>query len=70
MKGRNGKEYMFSIKYSLSHLWLFMNKVNDILHLALSQYAATSLTEVSNADVDFTEAGLMSFTNNIPPLNC
>ena len=48
-----------------------MNNVNDIRAFGLSQYAATSVTEVSNVDVDFTEAGLMwFFTNNIPPLNC
>ena len=50
---------------------LFMNNVNDIRAFGLSQYAATSVTEVSNVDVDYTEAGLMLFfTNNIPPLNC
>ena len=36
-----------------------MNNVNDIRAFGLSQYAATSVTEVSNMDVDFTEAGLM-----------
>ena len=34
---------------------LFMNNVNDIRAFGLSQYAATSVTEVSNVDVDFTE---------------
>ena len=38
---------------------LFINNVNDIRAFGLSQYAATSVTEVSNVDVDFTEAGLM-----------
>ena len=36
-----------------------MNNVNDIRAFGLSKYAATSVTEVSNVDVDFTEAGLM-----------
>ena len=36
-----------------------MNNVNDIRAFGLSQYAATSVTEVSNVDVDFTEAELM-----------
>ena len=38
-----------------------MNNVNDIRTFGLSQYAATSVTEVSNVDqdVDFTEAGLI-----------
>ena len=36
-----------------------MNNVNDIRAFGLSQYAATSVTEVSNVDVDFTEAGLI-----------
>ena len=39
---------------------LFMNNnVNGIRAFGLSQYAATSVTEVSSVDVDFTEAGLM-----------
>ena len=38
---------------------LFINNVNDIRAFGLSQYAATSVTEVWNVDVDFTEAGLM-----------
>ena len=38
---------------------LFIKNVNDIRAFGLSQYAATSVTEVSNVDVDFTEAGLM-----------
>ena len=38
-----------------------MNNVNDIRAFGLSRYAATSVTEVSNVDVDFTEAGLMTF---------
>ena len=33
-----------------------MNNVNDIRAFGISQYAATSVTEVSNVDVD---AGLM-----------
>ena len=36
-----------------------MNNVNDIRAFGLSQYAATSVTEVSNVDVDLTEAGLI-----------
>ena len=38
-----------------------MNNVNDIRAFGLSQYAAASVTEVSNVDqdVDFTEAGLI-----------
>ena len=36
-----------------------MNNVNDIREFGFSQYAATSVTEVSNVDVDFTEAGLV-----------
>ena len=36
-----------------------MNDVNNIRAFGLSQYAATSVTEVSNVDVDFTEAGLI-----------
>ena len=38
---------------------LFMNNVNDIRAFGLSQYAAASVAEVSNVDVDFTEAGLI-----------
>ena len=38
---------------------LFMNNVNDMRAFGLSQYAATSVIEVSNVDVDVTEAGLM-----------
>ena len=36
-----------------------MNNANDIRAFGLSQYAATSVTEVSNVDVNFTEAGQM-----------
>ena len=45
--------------YFLLLFKLFMNNVNDIRAFGLSQYAATSVTEVSNVDVDFTEAELM-----------
>ena len=45
--------------YFLLLFKLFMNNVNDIREFGLSKYAATSVTEVSNVDVDFTEAGLM-----------
>ena len=45
--------------YFLLSFKLFMNNVNDIRAFSLSQYAATSVTEVSNVDVDFTEARLM-----------
>ena len=38
---------------------LFMNNVDDIRAFGVSQYAATSVTKVSNVDVDFTEAGLI-----------
>ena len=47
-----------------------MNNVNDIRAFGLSQYATTSVTEVSNVDVDFIEAGLILllfklFMNNV-----
>ena len=45
--------------YFLLLFKLFKNNVNDIRVFGLSQYTATSVTEVSNVDVDFTEAGLM-----------
>ena len=45
--------------YFLLLFKLFMNNVNDIRAFGLSQYAATSVTEVLNVDVDFTEAELM-----------
>ena len=45
--------------YFLLLFKLFMNNINDIRAFALSQYAATSVTEVSIVDVDFNEAGLM-----------
>ena len=38
---------------------LFMNNnVHDMRTFGISKYAATSVTEVSNVDVDFTKAGL------------
>ena len=45
--------------YFLLLFKLFMSNVDDIRAFGLSQYAATSVTEVSNVDVDFTEAGLI-----------
>ena len=45
--------------YFLLLFRLLINNVNDIRAFGLSQYAASSVTEVSNVDVDFTEAGLM-----------
>ena len=50
-------ELEFWLEWLLLLFKLFIN--NDITAFGLSQYVAISVTEVSDVDVDFTEAVLM-----------
>ena len=48
-----------STEFWLEWLLLLFKVFNDIRAFGLSEYVAISMTEVSDVDVDFTEAVLM-----------